>query len=90
MARVLMVTSALPAKAKAPFVKGSGRLAGRGGKARSDHRSRGRKRPSAKAISLDDVIYNPALMRDFINEQEDKPVSELRRKVGIDGRRAVR
>ncbi len=41
-----------------------------------------------KTISVDDVVYNPALIREFLAEQKDQPISELRRKSGPGGARS--
>jgi Mrp family chromosome partitioning ATPase len=80
-ARVMMVTSALPIKAKAPFIKDFAACLTEAGK-RVLIIDMVEPASFGKSISLDDVVNNPVLMRDFLKEQEHAPVSELRRKSG--------
>jgi Mrp family chromosome partitioning ATPase len=84
---VVMISSALPMKGKAAFVRGLANCVKEDGK-RVLIVDLAEATVVGKAISLDDVVYNPALIREFIAEQKDQPISELRRKSGMGGSRS--
>jgi Mrp family chromosome partitioning ATPase len=81
---VILLTSALPVTSKTSFVKGLATTLKEDGK-RVLIIDLADASPAGKSISVDDVIYNPALIRDFLIEQKDQPVSELRRRNGSGG-----
>ena len=84
---IIMISSALPAPSKVPFIKGLAASLKEAGK-RVLIIDLTESSLMGKAITLDDVIYNPALIREFLTEQIDQPVSELRRKKpGMNGAR---
>lgn len=84
---VLMISSALPAKSKTAFVRGLAASLKDDGK-RILIIDLAESSIAGKGISLDDVIYNPGLVREFLSEQQDQAVSELRRKSGVGGARS--
>ena len=82
--RVIMITSALPAQSKADFVKGLAcSLMEEGQRVLVIDAS-----PSSHVgtrTSLDDVLGNSELMQQFLVAQSNLPMSELRRKSGLNG-----
>lgn len=84
---VLMISSALPMKGRMPFVRGFANALKDDGK-RVLIIDLAEANVAGKAISLDDVVYNPPLIREFLTEQKDQAISELRRKAGPGGARS--
>lgn len=84
---VVLISSGLPMKGKTPFVRGLAASLKEDGK-RVLIIDLAESNTVGKAISLDDVVYNPALIREFLAEQKDQPISELRRKSGPGGARS--
>ena len=84
---ILMISSALPTKGKMGFVRGLAATLKEDGKRVLIIDMVEPSPVAGKSITLDDVVYNPALIREFLTEQEDQPISELRRKAGPKGPR---
>lgn len=84
--RAVMITSALPARSKSDFIRGlTSSLVEEGHRVLLIDTS-----PSSHAggaVSLDDVLGDPELMRRGLIGQGDKPVAELRRASGLNGAR---
>jgi capsular polysaccharide biosynthesis protein len=83
-APILMISSALPANSTTGFVRGLAASLKEDGK-RVLIIDLAEQSAAGKGISLDDVVHNPALIREFVNEEQDQPVSELRRNSGLNG-----
>lgn len=83
---VVMITSALPGQGKPDFVRGlSCSLMEEGQRVLvidASHSSH-----VGSTISLDDVLGNSELMQQFLTGQSNQPISELRRKSGLNGAR---
>jgi hypothetical protein len=86
VSRVVMVTSALPGQDNSGFIKGLADSLVENGRrvliidaSPSSH--------AGNATNLDEVLENVDTLRQFLAEQADQPITELRRSAGLNGAR---